>query len=64
MQNNSKKSQPKKKKKDINKHGYDVSEFGVLYIPVRRDPETGRLISTNKPSSNPSKQTSKKKKKE
>lgn len=36
------------KKKILNSYGYDVSNFGVLDIAVRRDPETGRLISTKK----------------
>ena len=38
-------------KKDINSYGYDVSKFTVLDIPVRRDPETGRLVSVAKQSS-------------
>ena len=38
------------KSKNINSQGYDVSQFFVLDIPVRRDRETGRLISTNKQS--------------
>ena len=37
----------KRKLKNINSHGYDISKFAVLDIPVRRDPETGRFISTN-----------------
>ncbi len=35
------------KTKNLNSHGYDVSKFSALDIPVRRDPKTGRLISTN-----------------
>ena len=37
-----------KRKKILNSYGYDVSNFTVLDIPVRRDPNTGRLISTKK----------------
>ena len=37
--------------KDINSYGYNVANFNVLDIPVRRDPETGRLISVAKQSS-------------
>ena len=33
------------KGKNINSYGYDVSKFAVLDIPVRRDPETGRLVT-------------------
>ena len=40
-----------KKEKIINSQGYDISKFTVLDIPVRRDPETGRLVSTPKQSS-------------
>ena len=36
------------RKKNLNSYGYDVSDFAVLDIAVRRDPETGRLISTKK----------------
>ena len=35
------------KTKKINSHGYDVSKFLALDIPVRRDSKTGRLISTS-----------------
>ena len=38
-------------KKDINSYGYNVANFNVLDIPVRRDPETGRLVSVVKQSS-------------
>ena len=44
----SKKYSKKTKKPNINAHGYDVSKFVKLDIPVRRDPETGRLVSTSK----------------
>ena len=40
------------RRKILNSYGYDVSNFNVLDIPVRRDPNTGRLISTNKQRSN------------
>ena len=36
------------KRKIVNSYGYDVSDFTVLDIPARRDPNTGRLISTKK----------------
>ena len=36
------------RKKILNSYGYDVSNFNVLDISVRRDPNTGRLISTKK----------------
>ena len=38
-------------KEDINSYGYNVANFNVLDIPVRRDPETGRLISIAEQSS-------------
>ena len=38
-------------KEDKNSYGYNVANFNVLDIPVRRDPETGRLISIAKQSS-------------
>ena len=41
----------KTRRKTLNSYGYDVSDFNVLDIPVRRDPSTGRLISTHKPQS-------------
>ena len=34
------------KRKIINSYGYDVSDFTMLDMPARRDPNTGRLIST------------------
>ena len=34
----------------VNSYGYNVSNFSVLDIPVRREASTGRLISTNKSS--------------
>lgn len=37
--------------KDINSYGYNVANFNVLDIPVRRDSKTGRLVSINKYSS-------------
>ena len=37
--------------KDINSYGYNVANFNVLNIPVRRDSETGRLVSVAKQSS-------------
>lgn len=40
------------RRKNLNSYGYNVSDFNVLDIPVRRDPNTGRLISTNKQRSN------------
>ena len=40
-----------KKGKNINSYGYDISKFTVLDIPLRRDPETGRLVSVKKQSS-------------
>ena len=40
-----------KKGKNINSYGYDISNFNVIDIPVRRDPETGRLISITNQSS-------------
>ena len=33
--------------KHINSHGYDVSNFGILDMPVHRDSRTGRLVSNN-----------------
>ena len=36
------------RKKNLNSYGYDVSQFVVLDIPVRRDPQTGLLVSTDK----------------
>ena len=31
--------------KVINSHGYNVANFNVLDIPVRRNSKTGRLVS-------------------
>lgn len=39
-----------KKNKNINSYGYNVSSFSELDIPVKRDSETGRLVSINKKS--------------
>ena len=44
------KSKPRGRK-DINSYGYNVANFNVLDIPVRRDSETGRLVSVVKQSS-------------
>ena len=44
------KSAPRESK-DINSYGYNVANFNVLDIPVRRDPKTGRLVSIVKQSS-------------
>lgn len=41
----------KSARKDINSYRYNVANFNVLDIPVRRDPKTGRLISIAKQSS-------------
>lgn len=49
--NTKEKKSTKPKKKHINTHGYNVSNFFVLDIPVRRDRETGRLMSTTPQSS-------------
>ena len=48
MKNKQKKSSDHTKskiKKDINSYGYNVAHFNVLDIPVKRDSETGRLVS-------------------
>ena len=48
MKNKQKKSSDHTKskiKKDINSYGYNVAQFNVLDIPVKRDSETGRLVS-------------------
>ena len=54
MKNKQKKSSDhtkSKSKKDINSYGYNVAHFNVLEIPVKRDSETGRLVSLkSKPS--------------
>ncbi|MDE0092493.1 MAG: hypothetical protein OXN83_04315 [Oligoflexia bacterium] len=39
-----------KKNKDINSYGYNVSSFSELDIPVKRDSETGKLVSIHKKS--------------
>ena len=44
--NSSQSTKSNTKKKNLNSYGYDVSDFTVLDIPARRDPNTGRLIST------------------
>ena len=36
------------KSKDINSYGYNVAGFSELDIPVKRDSETGRLVSIHK----------------
>ena len=38
------------KNKDINSYGYNVADFSELDIPVKRDSETGRLVSIHKDS--------------
>ena len=45
------KEKSKKPKKRFNAHGYDISEFIEWDIPVRRDRETGRLVSTRQEAS-------------
>ncbi len=37
--------------KVINSHGYNISNFNVLDMSVRRESGTGRLVSTNRQSS-------------
>ena len=51
MKNKASSYRTKSEKKDINSYGYNVANFNVLDIPVRRDPKTGRLISVAKQSS-------------
>ena len=36
--------------KDINSHGYSVAGFNELDIPVRREAETGKLVSIDRKS--------------
>lgn len=34
-----------------NSYGYNIANFNVLDMSVRREPRTGRLVSTNRQSS-------------
>ena len=36
--------------KVINSHGYNIANFNVLDMSVRRESKTGRLVSTNRQS--------------
>ena len=38
------------REKILNSYGYDVSDFAVLDIPVRRESKTGRLVSVKQAS--------------